>query len=86
MNEVALNDVGSKFKVLIAGLGPGDEVVVVQDGERVATNRDDAKKKATTYDPGTNVQDRNLSGIEHFRTRKSGHSSNLREPRIENDS
>jgi hypothetical protein len=38
-----------------------------------------AKKKATAYYPGTNMQDRNLARIEHFRTSESGHGRNLRE-------
>ncbi len=49
MNEVALNDVGSKFKDLIAGLGPGDEVGVLQDGERVATIRKEDRRDVGSF-------------------------------------
>ena len=48
MNEVALNDVGSIFRDLIAGLRPGEEVGVLQDGERVATIRKEEHREART--------------------------------------
>jgi hypothetical protein len=50
MNEVALNDIGSILKDLIAGLRPGDEVGVLKDGERVATIRkEEEHRDAATY-------------------------------------
>ena len=49
MNEVALNDVGSIFKDLIERLRPGEEVGVLQDGERVATIRKEEHRDAASY-------------------------------------
>lgn len=49
MNEVALNDVGSIFKDLIARVRPGEEVGVLQDGERVATIRKEEHRDAASY-------------------------------------
>jgi hypothetical protein len=44
-----------------------------------SSNRIEAKKKAATNNPSAQVENSNFAWIEHFRTRESGHRSNLRE-------
>lgn len=49
MSEVSLNDVGPKFKGVLAGLRPGEEVGVFQDGQRIATIRKDGSVPAMNF-------------------------------------
>ena len=49
MGEVSLNDVGPTFKGLLAGLRPGEEVGVFQNGQRIATIRKDGCVPAMSY-------------------------------------
>jgi hypothetical protein len=47
-----------------------------------SSNWIDAKKKAATNYPSAQVENSNFAWIKHFRTRESGHRSNLRERMI----
>lgn len=49
MSEVSLNDVGPMVIDLLAILRPGEEIGVLQDGQRIATIRKEERREVASY-------------------------------------